>query len=172
MGMIKLISQIFIINKIFGFHKGKKKLNKRERFIVAIIKVGDRIKNINYAKNINSINKQFDMLELELCDCIKNKPWCEDINIGGYKINKIEDFPIIKQIRKGYIKVFLLKKIEIELKKSSYVSNVYIKDRFIKRALLTAMEAIEHLPDEGDLMCKISELEDLMENSFNNKGVV
>lgn len=172
MGILRLINRIYVINRIFGFHRKKGKLNKRERFHIAIDTVHKRIKDIKYSKNIDTVNKHFDSMMIELHDCIKNKPFFEDIDIGGYKINKIKDLPIIEQIRKEYIKAFLLERIELELKKSDSVNSPFVKDRYIKKALFTAIQSVEYLPDDTDLRYKIVELEEILKNSYNNrKGV-
>lgn len=168
--LLGTINKIYVINKLFGFHKKRKKLNKRERFSQSIEKIRELNKKIKYSKNLDTINKGFDYIKQELLITMKNRPLFEEINFNEHIFKKHTDLFKVDIIREKYIKAFLLERIEIELRKSESVNSSFTKDKYLRKALYTAVQAVEYVPNDCEMLYKITELEQMVEDQYNNKN--
>lgn len=166
MTFLRLVNKIVALNSIFGFNK---KLSRKDKFNKAMCKLDNTIKTIRYSTSINTINKYFDNMTEEVHKCIKLRPMFKHIYISDYKMDRVIDLCLIEQIRRDYIKAFIIEKADMELKKSESIDNFYIKTKYIKNALSVAIQSVEYLPEDADLRYKILEVEEILNNCYENE---
>lgn len=162
MSIIRFINRVLIARWLL--RKQKKQLTRKDKFNISMSKINSYIMNIKYS-NLPVIVRTFDSMKIELANAIQTRPWFENINISGYEFKELQDLEQIEQIRKEYIKAFLLEKTDLELKKSESVDDPHIKITYIKKALHTALRSVEFLPDDPEMKCKIMELENKLKNN-------
>ncbi len=124
MNIIRFINRVLIAKWLF--REKRKKLSDKDKFYISTNKIDTHIKNIKYS-NLPAIVRMFDSVKSELANAIRLRPWFESIHINDYEFKKLQDIEQIEQIKKEYIKAFILEKIDLELKKSENVDDLRIK---------------------------------------------
>ena len=120
-------------------------------------------KTIKYTKSIDTMIKNFDNIKQEFINIMQYKTCDIDLELNGQVINNIED---IESIKEQYIKDFINNRIDIELRKKDCVESIFLKESFLKKALMHALKMIEFIPNDVEILCKINELEQELMNCY------
>ncbi len=124
------------------------------------LKIDKYKKILKYTKSPQQMIKVFDNIKEEFNKILKYKSFCSTLEFCEETINCLEDLKKIDKVRDLYIKDFLNSQIEIELAKEKEVTQPFLKEGLIKKALIQALKAVEYLPGDAEMVCKITELED------------
>ena len=120
-------------------------------------------KTIKYTKSIDTMIKNFDNIGQEFEYIQQYKPHDIDLELNGQVINNIGDIEIIKE---QYIKDFINNRINIELQKKNEITQIFLQESLIKRALTIALKSIEYLPKDVEMRLRITELEQELMNCY------
>lgn len=159
---IRLLKNIKIKRKIT---KTKTK-NWETELPIFIKKISKLMEIIKYTNSVNIINKNFINIKKEFTNILSYRPDNIDMEFNGIIINFLEDIIKMDQIKDDYIKNFLLFKIDLELQKEKIVTQKFLKESLIKKALNFSLKAIEYIPQDVEMRLKIIELEDLLMQNY------
>ena len=118
---------------------------------------------LKHARSPDTIDKNFDQIEILIKDLLKYKSWyiSKSFWLYGYNILIMDN---IKKARNEFMKNFLLERVEIEINKSKQVSTRYLKEKYIRRGIDMSLSAVEYLSEDQDMLSKIADLEDILLN--------
>ena len=169
---MRLINSIIRIQAIRAFSKKKKRpkvKNWDTEKLVFEKRINKAKKIIKYSKSPDTLIKKFDEIKEEFKRIMTYKPFYICLKFGGINMNSIKDIEKIEEIKKEYIKTLLENMINIELAKKDEVTQPFLKEGLVKKALNHALKAIEFLPDDEEMRCRISQLEEMLLNCFAKK---
>lgn len=159
-----------LINQLFRNrgkpHKKIKVKNWNTELLIFEKNVKKMSKTIKYTKSIDTMIKNFDNIKGEFEYIRQYKPCDIDLELNEQVINNVDDIDVIKD---QFIKDFINSRIQEELEKEKIVTNVFLKESLIKKALNHALKAFTYFPNDAEIVCKISELEAKLLNCY--KGV-
>ncbi len=139
--------------------------NLKSEIPTSIKKINNYTKTLKFTKSPQTMIKNFSNIKEEIGKIIEyNKDIC--LEFDGEKINNMEDIQKIDIIQNSYIKDFLNNQIAIELEKEQEVTQPFLKESLIKKALNQALKAVEYLPEDAEMRLKITELEDKLMDCY------
>lgn len=160
MNIIDILARSFLVREtLTRINDGKKGAKAEEREINKLKnKLNSCAKTIKYTKSMSTMVKNFDTIKTSLKSLIKitSEFYFE---IAGKIINNINDIYLIDIIKQEWIKDFIERRIELELEIIGYLTQPFLKEKQVRKALNIAIKAIEFLPDDLDLQERISDLE-------------
>ncbi len=148
-----------------------KKLNKiedrKKEFLIFQEKTKKYLTTIKFTKSIDCMLKNFNNIKEESLKIMVKYP---DIYLEllHQKLNLQTLDADIKKCQDLFVKDFLLHRINIELKNEKEVTEVFLKESCIKKALRQAMKGIEYLPEETEFKNQISYLEHFLLDCYKN----
>ena len=113
-------------------------------------------KTIKYTKSMDTMIKNFDNIRYEFEHIRQYKPYDIDIILNNQILTTSQDIEIIKE---QFIKDFINNRIDIELRKKDCVESIFLKESFLKKALMHALKMIEFNPNDVEMRLRITELE-------------
>lgn len=156
-----------LVNQLFRNRHGVYKKPKIKNWVTELPifekNVKRMSKTIKYTKSIDTMIKNFDNIMQEFKYIQQYKPHDVDLELNGQIIDNIDDIEIIKE---QYIKDFINNRIAIELQKKDCVESIFLKESFLKKALMHALKMIEFIPNDAEILCKINELEQELMNCY------
>ena len=154
-----------LINSLFKNRKCRKIVKSwNSELPIFEKKIAKLSRTIKYTKSIDTMVKNFDNIGQEFKYIQQYKPQDVNIELNGQVINSIDNIEIIKE---QYIKDFINNRIAIELQKKDCVESIFLKESFLKKALMHALKMIEFIPNDVEILCKINELEQELMNCYN-----
>ncbi len=129
-------------------------------------KINKYNQTLKFTKSPQTIIKVFDNIEILFADIMKYKPLGIEIAYDNQIINSIEDLKKLDVIGDKYIKDFINNQINIELEKEKEVTQPFLKESLIKKALTQALKAVEYLPEDVEMRLRITELEDKLMDCY------
>ena len=158
-----------LVNNIFRDRKRtvKKIKNCESQLPIFEAKVKKLLWTIKYTQSPQTMIKSFDTIKQEFIKIMNYSP-LYDIELNGQVINNVDS---IDAIRDQYVKDFINSKIDEELKKEEIVTSPFLKESLIKKALNRALTAFTYFPEDAEIVCKITELEDRLLNCYNKENI-
>lgn len=132
------------------------------------LKIEKYSKILKYTKSPQQMVKVFANIKEEFTNILLYKH-SFPIEFIGETINSPEDIKKIGKIQDTYIKDFLNSQIKIELAKEKEVTQPFLKEGLIKKALNQALKAIEYIPEDGEMRLRIIELEEKLMKVYEEK---
>ena len=133
----------------------------KQRFSLFEINLNKTMGILSHTRSPDTIVKSFDYILKLVQNLQLYKPWwvSKQVYLFDYDIMILSNIKIIKDT---YIKVFLTQRIDNEIKKSSQLETKWLKEKYIKKAIDMALNAVEYLPDDQEMLCRVAELESLL----------
>lgn len=160
MSMFSIIARSMLAREILyktRNNKSKIEVNEKE-FKKLKIKLDKHKKTIKYTRSIPIMVKNFDTIKTVIEKMIKlSSEVCFEIE--DKIIDNANDICKIDIIKKEWIKNFIEKEIDIEISIIDYLSQPFLKESQVKKALNFAIKGIRYLPDDLDIQERITELE-------------